>query len=331
MISADVKMLRERWRSPEGRALGLAVARWLAGKGWRPPRGVGRHEGRVDLRGFAFPDARQVGPIKVGRSTFQSIEGMPQFAEVRWREIDFTGAVIRHARFFSSVIEDCRFDEADLFDWRLWDAKITDCSFVKADLRNSAIGTGTTDENGENVWTRVNFDRADLVDATVVGCVFRQCTFRKAKIRKVWFSYVTFEDVVFEGLLESVLFEARQFENKRDPGPMRDVDFRGVVFRRCEIQYRFDTVLFDESPDVRVFRDYPMVIKRASELARESSNPEEQALFPTLEEMADEKSIGSFDSVFFPADFISSGLGEVGGVFGRLLERAEADLASERA
>jgi hypothetical protein len=75
MITASVKVLWERWRSPEGRALGLEVARWLAGKGRRLPPGTGVHEGRVDLQGFAFPDARQVGSFRVGRSTFQAIEG----------------------------------------------------------------------------------------------------------------------------------------------------------------------------------------------------------------------------------------------------------------
>jgi uncharacterized protein YjbI with pentapeptide repeats len=321
-ISPAVSLLRERWRSTEGRALVIEVARWLAGKGRRPPRGVGTHEGRVDLRGFAFPDARRVGSFKGGRSTFQSLEGMPVFERARWRRIDFTDAVIRDARFFSSVIEDCRFDEADLFDWRLWNSTITDCSFVKSDLSGSAIGTGSTKENGVNVWTRVNFDQADLVDATVSGCVFRQCTFRKAKIRHVWFSYVTFEDVVFEGLLEKVLFEARQFEGKRDPGPMRNVDFRGVTFRDCDFRCQFDNVLFDESPDLRVILNYSTVVRRMLELARESSDPDESGMVKNLE-YATKTAQSPIDSVFFSSDFTSYERREA---YRRLLDRAEADL-----
>lgn len=323
MIPAGVNALRERWQSPGGRALGVEVVRWLSGKGRRPPRGVGVFEGRVDLRGFAFPDARQVGSFTAGRLSVQSIEGFPEFESVRWQGIDFTGAVIRNARFFGASIENCRFDRADLFDWRLWDSRVTDCSFVGADLQRSAIGTGDGTGRGINVWTRVDFDRANFNGASVWDCVFRDCTFRNARLRKLRFYFVTFDRAVFEGALELVLFDGRKLVGQRDPGPMRDVDFRKVTFRLCEFRCQFQNVTFDDSADIRLVRDYPRVLKRALDFARNSSDPEERNVAPVIEHLVPLKAEVPYDSIFFPADYPSD---KAHDAFGRLLERAEHDL-----
>ena len=328
VISAEVKALRERWRTPEGRALGIEVGRWLAGKGRRPPRSVGTFEGKIDLRGFAFPDARQVGEFKVGRTTFKSIEGFPEFNSVRWRGIDFTGAVIRSARFFTSTIDNCRFDQADLFDWRLWATRVSDSSFTKADLQSGAIGTGHYGKAGTNVWTRVNFDRADMRGAGLRQCVLRDCTFRKTNLRKVWFSYVTFDGVAFEGLLDGVLFEGRHHADSGNPPPMRNVDFRGVRFRDCDFRHRFDNVMFDESPDVRVIRDFPAVVRQAAECARENGDAEEKEMASVLEAVVGRDLPATYDSIFFPGDFIRGGMTESAAAFGRLLDCAEAKLAT---
>jgi uncharacterized protein YjbI with pentapeptide repeats len=325
-IAPEIKALGERWRSPEGRALAREVGRWLAGKGRRPPRGIGRHDGLVDLRGLVFPDARQLGVFRTRRSTFESTLGAPHFTRVRWRGIDFRGAVIREARFFGSVIQECRFDEADLFEWRLRDCLIMDCTFAGAELQNCFLGNGASEEDGVNVWTRIDFDRADLIGSHVSGAVFRECTFRRAKLRDLWFHHVTFDGVVFEGVLQDLRFEGRPFEGTRDPGPMRNVDFRGVTFRGCDFRgYRFENVAFDESSDITVVHDFPAVIRRALELANASGDPEERARIPLLEGITRERDQNGYDYVFVPADFASGGISAAGEAFGRLLAQAQAD------
>ncbi len=53
---------------------------------------------------------------------------------------DLSGAVLRSFRFFGTTISNCRFDQADCRDWRLWDCDVADSSFVGADLREAALG-----------------------------------------------------------------------------------------------------------------------------------------------------------------------------------------------
>jgi uncharacterized protein YjbI with pentapeptide repeats len=304
MISKEVKDLRARWRTSDGRALAVLVARWLVGDGGAPPDGVGQIDGRIDLRGFVFPD----GPR------------FPKFEHVNWRNIDFSGSVIRSARLFESTIEECRFDAADLFDWRLWGCRVVSSSFRAAELTGAAIGTGPYGEAGINVWTGVSFDRADLSAAIVSECIFTDCSFRKAKLTRVWFTHVTFDGAVFEGTLRGVKFAAHWLEGKRDPGPMRNVDFRGVRFRDADIRYRFDNVLFDETGDIIVIKDYRSVLERALELARGSLCPEESAQVSLLETLA--KHAGDYDSILVPGDFKGLGLELHESALVRLVRRA---------
>lgn len=141
-------------------------------------------------------------------------------------------------------------------------------------------------------------------------------------------SFVTFDGVVFEGVLDRVLFEGRKIAGKRDPGPMRNVDFRGVTFRHCDFRCQLENVTFDESPEIRVIRDFPAVLIRALRLARKSSDPEERDLTSLIEDLTTLKSELRYDSVFFPEEYASDDLRKINEAFGRLVDRAENELKS---
>ena len=71
-------------------------------------------DGRVDLRGLRPP--RQVVML-----TGVRVEGL-----------DLRGADIPSWRFDGCVVQDCRFDRAQCWDWRLWRSQVRRCRFAGA-------------------------------------------------------------------------------------------------------------------------------------------------------------------------------------------------------
>lgn len=80
MISVGVEISRNRSRSPRFRALMIPTTQWHGGSG-QLPQGVGTHDGRVDLGGYAFPHPwwpalgcipRWVGSVSAGKTRWPS-------------------------------------------------------------------------------------------------------------------------------------------------------------------------------------------------------------------------------------------------------------------
>lgn len=323
MKPADLKVLKARWSTVEGRTLVLEASRWLAGLTSRPSQ-VGEHDGRADLRGLPFPDPHRLGAVQGGRASFTVIGGFPKFLDARWHSIDLSGSIIRNARFVRAKLDDCLFDQANLEDWRLWNTTVINSSFVRADLRGSALGTGTSGYGGINEWVGCCFDRANLTGAILDEMALKSCTFRNAKLRRASFGYTAFDGVVFAGILDGVRFEARGLADTVDPGPMKGVDFSEAMFRDAYlVGYQFEDVAF--SPDVLVIQDYPAVLSRALQLARASDDPDERSAIQVLEYAATRRSQRTFDSIFVPADFIAMGESSMASALVRLYERAKTE------
>lgn len=270
MKPAEVSALRARWRSPEGRELARDAMRWLAGH--RPrPSGLGEVDGRTDLRGLEFFAAAGIGEqFPLGGANFQNIAGMLEFRGVTWTHLDLSGAVIRYARFMNSVIADCRFERADLTDWRLWDVEVSDSSFEGADLRDSALGTGRF-EGAVVRWTDVVFDRADLRHSHFTEARLHRVSFRGTKLRSSGFQECDLESVVFEGILTSVRFEATSDRTGQAEHWMRDVDFRRADLRSGFFAgYRMEDVRLAD--DVLLVTDVPGIIDAAVSLAQDEDD-----------------------------------------------------------
>ena len=155
-----LRPLAERWRSGEGVALAEEViARLVAGRDL-DGLGLGVHEGRVDLRCIQAPIPRRLERFEALGWFVEELGDLVSFRGIRLANLDLSGAQLPSLRFHDVVIDDCQFDSAMCRDWRLWSSQVLDCSFIKADLRDAAVGTWHAGRGNE--WHRVDFSGADF-------------------------------------------------------------------------------------------------------------------------------------------------------------------------
>lgn len=250
--------MRRRWVGLEQRSALAGAWEWLGG-GPRPD-GLANHAGRADLRGLPLPTAHVGKAFSLGSMTMNYLSGMAEFRGIHWRAVDFTDSDLTHVRFTASRLEDCLFDGADCTDWRLWSSQVSQCSFRRAVLRDSALGTWHAGEG--NTWTDVVFDAADLRDSRFWGGAVRRCSFVDAKLKGVEFAQVDLADARFAGEVRDVLFDGRLIPDRPPPHTLTNVDFSGALladvdFRGC----KFDGVTLP-SGSQRV-RHFPVVARRA--------------------------------------------------------------------
>lgn len=163
-------------------------------------------DGRVDLRGLRPP--RQVVML----------------AGVRVEGLDLRGADIPSWRFDGCVVEDCRFDRAQCWDWRLWRSQVRLCRFAGADLSGSAIGIW--DQGVGNLWSHVDFSGADLRVLVNQGATYEDCEFAGADLTGVAFEQCTLRRCHFAGDLREVTFDARAVGDRQAPPPWDVVDLQ---------------------------------------------------------------------------------------------------------
>lgn len=325
MKPAEVKALRARWQSEQGRDLAIASARWLAGAADKPAE-LEVFEGRVDLRGLLFPDAVRVGSFQAGTLSFESIAGMPRFVGSTWNGVDLSASVIRHARFRHFRIENCIFDGADLIDWRLWASDVSDSSFVGADLGGSALSAGEF-EGRTCSWMDVVFDRANLSSSQFSEGVISGCNFLGSKLKKTLFSRVDMSDSVFGGLLDATRFDVFSLGGKPQRAyRITNVDFTSALFRGAVLRgYRLEHTPL--SVGILPIPDFPKVIGRAVELA--ATEPDDiRDWFERDRRLLDLIGTHAWDYAFFEPDLIANGSVERAATIRSIYERAIADTSS---
>lgn len=299
-----IKALQQRWKTADGRTLAGEVLRFLHGTRSGLPKDVGVHDGRCDLRGLALP-APTVGPtLAVGGNTATVMSGLHEFRDVHWQQLDLSYAQLSSLRFFGSVIVDCLFDNAICADWRLWDSEVRDSSFVKAGLRDAALGTWY--EGRGNAWRNINFDRADLRGLLASGCSIVRSTFKGTKLKGAEFHQATIQHCQFTGALQDVLFDGRQIPGNAKPGVFLDTDFSGATFRDVEFRgCHFEAVKMPEGIDI--VPNFPGVARRVLELLENDESLEARMLRAVfglaLKLPGEDSSVG----VFNRADYFSWG------------------------
>jgi uncharacterized protein YjbI with pentapeptide repeats len=184
---------------------------------------LARHEDRVDVRRLRRPQRLRkkfgLGMREVPPSEPLEIQG------ARWRDLDFSGAVIEELRLFRTQIVNCRFDECRLPGLRVWSSRFADCTFVKANLRDCMLGG--VEDTLRTQYLRVDFSKADMRATSYEAAAFEGCAFRSTKLAGVDFQSSTFKDCVFEGEIKDVLFYRHGFKGERHPAnQMINVDFR---------------------------------------------------------------------------------------------------------
>jgi uncharacterized protein YjbI with pentapeptide repeats len=192
---------------------------------------------------------------------------------VEWRGLVFDGAKLNTLRLHACRVIDCSFDNCQAQEWRTWATTFTNCSFKRADLRNSMLG-GV--ENGERcVYSAVDFSDADLRKTIYKAAGFERCQFRNTALAQVDFQTSTFVDCVFEGRLREVTFYARGYEGEAFPeNKMINVDFSRaqlhyVAFRGLTL----DRVKLPEDRDHLVIRNVAETLDRMTAMLHAKRDP----------------------------------------------------------
>jgi len=230
------------------------VRTWLLGRGPRP-HGLDEVDGRVDLRGL---------PLSSAPSTL----GDPQDprAGVTWEGLDLSGAQVEELRFFGGRVVGCRFDGASVTGLKLWGTTVEDSSFVGADLRSRALGTG--DWRGlRDVWRRVAFDRANLRESVFLGCLLEECTFATTT-RLLQITDAEVHGCTFSGVLTSLLISGQGHRLPTDPRAF-SADLSRAVLKDSKIEgYSLDGTRLPDQADLLVVRRYPAVLAAATAYLR---------------------------------------------------------------
>lgn len=252
-----------RWRTPDGERLTDEVFSRLLGGRPLDDLHLGKHDGRVDLRGIAAPPPERLKGFATKGWVVSELVGLLKFTGVVLTDLDFSGARLDGFRFFNATVSNCRFDDAQCKDWRIWAAEVTDTSFVGADLRKAVIG-GWYEGRGD-VYERVDFTRANLRSIVCPAATFVDCDFGHAQLVKIDFQSSSFIRCRFAGLLREVMFYDHGFRTgKPDPNPMEDVDFsdaelKWVEFRRLDL----DRVTLPTSNHHLIVHSYRCVLEKA--------------------------------------------------------------------
>jgi uncharacterized protein YjbI with pentapeptide repeats len=299
--------LTSRWLSPDGRSVAADIIfRLFSGEPIFTER-VSTHEGRVDLRGFSIPLAEVEQMVHTAGFDLGMANGTFEIRAARWTNLDFSGAKLSNLRFFDSILDNCIFDSAECRDWRLWNSSVRDSSFVKANLRDSAVGTWHDEKF--NSWDNVSFAHADLRGSIFKVAHLTECDFAFSRLDSVHFSQCVLSGIRFAGALRDVLFDGREAPGRwPNPGPMHNVDFSGatlidVDFRGC----RFESVDFGTAREVVVIPNFPKVARRELELIEGDESPETRQIRAVLENEL--KNPGTEDTmgVFVRADWARAG------------------------
>lgn len=254
--------LVSRWRTPQGEELAFEVFRRLQAAKPLDGLGLGRHEGRADLRGIVAPPPRRLASVKQSGWNVHRLGELLTFERVQLHHLDMSGGHLGSLRFFHCAITDCRFDGANCQDWRLWAVDVTDSTFTHADLRQAVLGAWH--EGRGDVYRRVGFAGANLRSIVCPAAYFADCDFDDAKLAKIDFQSSSFVRCRFAGLLREVIFYDHGFKTgKPDPNPMEDVDFSNAELRMVEFRHLdLDRVRFPTSPEHIEISHYRCVLER---------------------------------------------------------------------
>jgi len=225
--------------------------------------GLGDVAGRVDLRGLPAPAPRRLARYETAGWFVEELGGLIRLRQVTLRGLDLSGAFLDSFRLRNCLIEDCVLDRARCQDWRIWDSEIRDTSFRGANLRETALGPWKAGKG--NLYSQVDFARADFRGSAWMTAVFSDCDFSGAKLHKVQFLRCGLVRCRFAGLLTEMVFDSRVFHpEEREPNVSEDIDMSGAVFRLTEFRgVDLTAVKLPDDPRLRVIYRYPCVLEAA--------------------------------------------------------------------
>lgn len=310
-----MKEIQRRWSASDPKIV-PEIYRFLEGDRPDMPDGVGRIDGRWDLRGMSVAQIED----RVSHALNRRIRDMK---EVNWVSLDLRWSDLADLRFFDAFLSNCLFDGAICRNWRLWSSEVEECSFEHAVLRESVLGSW---HNGRgNSWRKVNFDNSDMRSSLLRGCLIDDCSFRMARLDGSDFEQVALRNSQFSGVLRNVTFDGRALDGRPGPTVIRRVDFSeadfvDVEFRGCEAS----EVLFPEA--VHVIVDFPRKARRMLELMDGDTSLPARMLRAEYEMVLRSSVSEESFSIFNKADYVASGGEELAAYAVRMLQLVGEDV-----
>jgi uncharacterized protein YjbI with pentapeptide repeats len=178
---------------------------------------TGRHLGRADLRASWLVSTRGVNDPALARPGVT----VPTLRGVTLTGIDFTGSTAQF-HLDGCVMTDCVLDRAGWQGWQVRDSLLEDCSFTRADLRDSRFDAESKfpardAESGK-------LPGPDAAHRTRAGrSIYRRCDFTRARTGPyAGWGHALFEDCLFDSTAFSYYAGGQRF---------RGASFSGCTFR----------------------------------------------------------------------------------------------------
>jgi pentapeptide repeat protein len=197
--------------------------------------------------------------------------------KTKLRGLDHSAAQAVGIRWTGCRIEECSFEDAVLRDLRIWDTKVSGCSFAGADLRDAVVGSWHRKRRNE--WRQVSFAGTDLRGAVVVGALFEGCDFSKARLDGVQFEQCDLRDCTFAGNLRNVIFDCRPRPDRPAPTPLRNLDFSSATFDGVECwDCHPHNVVLPEDPGISFIPNFREVARRSVRVLESDPSTEARIL-----------------------------------------------------
>lgn len=279
-MASTGRELRSRWTSGQGLDRAKSVLAALTAGEALSSTGLPTVDGRVDLRGFPFPEPLQLQEITAKGTTVALgvFAGMVEVRSSVWSGLDLSGASLRRVALNEMAIDDCLFEGADCRNARVAGATLSDCSFERADLRDSSLGATT--HGHRTTYSNVSFANARLDNSHAVEAHFLQCRFSDTRLNGVNFMGSQFVGGSFEGEVEDVILygepPALALEHGHDGSPNR---MQGVDLRRARLRFvnfrhlELAEAQLPEDTDHLVVRPYAVLLRATVDLLRRDARP----------------------------------------------------------
>jgi uncharacterized protein YjbI with pentapeptide repeats len=230
-----IQKMRARWTSPEGRENLTRVLECLKkGKTLGNLDFINTHKGRLDLRGFTFPDCRTEEKFSIDGYEVELLEEVPVFKKTIVANADFSGGKLGPSIWKKCTFKNVLFDEANLSGFKARGCRFDSVSFLKADVRGAAF---LRLKRQDTILQNVTFRESDMRTVVFDMPMIEGCDFSFANLKKVNFSGSRFKNCKFAGLVEEVFFRGyNPYQRRKIRNPMESIDFseaelRNVAFR----------------------------------------------------------------------------------------------------
>jgi uncharacterized protein YjbI with pentapeptide repeats len=265
--------LRERWIADDFQLEHVAMDALREGRLGRA--GLGRYEGRVDMRAFDTPPERgQSGVLPGNRGGILNFlkgtgrNGWITLKDARLESVDFTHARLPGLTFHRVTFVDCLFDRGDLDNAKFGACRFERCSFARAVLSVVSLGQigNPLGRPLPSQFIDCRFANATLGFTFSWGSEFTRCDFSRTRFRDTRWYGSRFVDCAFAGEIKGSEFRSHDPSARvpRRPDMLDGVDLSRTSLVECEFHgLNFDRTVFPRDNNHLVVEDFPCFLEHA--------------------------------------------------------------------